>query len=114
MYICIKNYIMAVHSELKNIKYDYIVNLTIFYLDKYRTKEIKTLDQLIRCIKVEVPNLNVAYTFDETLWHPEKPELYQNLIEFKVQILNYIEYLPFRLMVNGGLDQNPIFFYTLI
>lgn len=94
---------------LKSITYDYIINLTKFFLEKYNKKEIKSLQQVLDIVCRRVPDIkDFAYIFDETIWVPDRPEWYKNLIEFKVAIGNSIEILPFRLKVDGGYEQKPI------
>jgi len=96
--------------ELKEIQYDYIVNLTKFFLEKKKTGELKSFEQVIHNIKTLVPSItNFSYKFDEEIWLPTEPELYNNLIEFKVQLYGTVEYLPFRLMLNKDYEQEPIY-----
>lgn len=96
--------------ELKSIQYDYIVNLTKFFLEKKRLGEIKDFDQLIHNIKTLVPAItNFSWKFDEEIWLPTERELYSNLVEFRVQLYGLAEHLPFRLMLNGGYDQEPMY-----
>ena len=90
---------------LKDIKYLYIVNLIRYFLVKYKNNEIKTIEQVVRCVTNEVPYTKISYIFDETIWQPYNPELYNNLIEFQIQLHGYIEFLPFRLKLNEQFDK---------
>jgi len=95
--------------ELRGITYDYIINLTKFFLVKYKEGEIKSFDQLLRCVKAKVPEiLNFSFKFDEEIWNPDTPEHYKALIEFKVQLKGLVEFLPFRLFLNKGFEQRAI------
>lgn len=95
--------------ELDEIKYKFIVDLAKFFISKYKTKELKSLDLVVNNIKAMAPFIQeIGYTFDESIWFPTKPKLYNNLIEFKVQLRGQIAYLPFRLYVNKGFSQKPI------
>jgi hypothetical protein len=97
--------------ELDKIKYDSIINFTKFFLEKLKEKELKDLDMVIRNVKNNCPYiLEMSYVFDETIWHPSNPDLYKNLIEFKVSLVGKASYLPFRLMIKEDLEcQEPIF-----
>jgi hypothetical protein len=94
--------------DLFDITYEYVVNLTKLYLEKYRDGEMN-LDKLSRVIQNIVPGIvTFSYKFNEEIWPPDKPELYENLIEFKVQLRGTYSYLPFRLMVKKGYNQEVI------
>ena len=106
-------------TELLDLQYEYIVNLTKFFLDKYNKKELKTLEQVLHNVKSQAPYLvNFNYIFDEGIWMPDNPELYQNLIEFRPQLRGAPSgsYLPFRLYIKKGYNQKPILLHpgTLI
>jgi hypothetical protein len=95
--------------ELNDIKYDFVINLTKFFVEKYRDGEIKKLDLIDRNVVQLAPFvLNFGHTFDESIWSPGKPEWYKNLIDFKVQLVGTLGYLPFRLFIKKGYDQKPI------
>lgn len=40
--------------ELKDVTYNYVVELTIYFLDKYNKKEINSLDIMMNMISVRV------------------------------------------------------------
>lgn len=101
--------------ELNEIKYYYVIDLTKYFLEKYKTGEIKDFEHLIRCVKSNAPFIqSFSYKFDEEIWLPSNPELYKNLIEFRVQLNSLIEYLPFRLMISRGSEQMPIFLNNMV
>ncbi len=102
--------------ELTDIKYDFVINLTKFFVEKYRDKEIRSIDLIDRNVVQLAPFiLNFSHTFDETVWPPDHPDWYKNLIDFEVQLAENGGYLPFRLFINKGYDQKPILLmpYTL-
>ena len=94
--------------DLHDITYEFVVNVTKLFLMKYRDGEI-TLDKLVSIVKSIVPSLlRFDYTFDESIWPPMEPELYENLIEFRAQLRRGDgSYLPFRLYVKKNYDQQP-------
>lgn len=95
--------------DLNSIKYDYVIELTKFFLEKYRDGELKKLHHIDRNVVALAPFVqNYASYFDETLWPPDKPEWNKNLIEFRVQLSGAVSYLPFRLFVKKGFNQKPI------
>jgi len=50
---------------LDNITYEYIIDLTKYFLEKYDSGEIKSLDQITNIVKSRVPSLmNFSYIFD--------------------------------------------------
>lgn len=96
-------------KELKEIKYKYVIDLTKYFINKYNDGEIKDLHSVIRNIKSLSKSIKeMTFVFDETIWLPDEPETFKNLIEFKVQLHNELEYLPFRLFINKGTEQEPI------
>lgn len=50
----------------------------------------------------------MSFVYDESIWFPDKPETHNNLIEFKVKLYNDLSYLPFRLFINKGTNQEPV------
>lgn len=96
--------------ELDEIKYNYAVELTKFFLEKYRDREIDSLDAVVRNVKrFNIAVMEMSYTYDESVWFPTMPETIRDLVEFKVQLSGSMGYLPFRLFVSKGYDQEPIF-----
>ena len=96
---------------LNDIKIDFVVKLTKFFLEKYRDGEVKNLDAVVRnVIAISGCVGDMAYTFDESIWPPSHPEWEKNLIDFRVRLNGQcIGYYPFRLFVNKDSDQTPIF-----
>lgn len=96
---------------IKEIDYNYIIELTKFFVTKYYDNEIKNLDSIISNIKYRVPSVKeMSYTFDESIWPPDQhDDVYYKLIEFRVQLVSELEYLPFRLFIDKGFDQETIF-----
>ena len=91
---------------MKNIRYRYIIEVTKYLLGQYKDNKINDLNQLVRIVKEQHPFiLDFDYVFDERLWHPDKPELYNNLIEFGVHLRGYAERMTFRLLKNKGCEQ---------
>jgi hypothetical protein len=65
---------------LNDIKYEYVINLTKFFVEKYRDGEIKDLNLIDKNVIAMAPFItNFKHTFDETIWPPTRPELYKNL-----------------------------------
>jgi hypothetical protein len=96
-------------SELNKIQYKFVMDVTRFFVDLYGKDEIKDFDQIIRNVKSQAPFvLNMGFTFDETIWFPIEPDTIRNLIEFKVQLNGKSSWLPFRLFINKGLNQEII------
>ena len=54
--------------------------------------------------------LNVSYIYDESIWLPNEPNNYNNLIIFKIQLMYNIEYLRFGLLFNEDSNQETIFY----
>jgi len=95
--------------ELKDIRYRFVVDLTKFFLEKYRTGELKDLGSVVQNVKSASDCVwEMSFVFDESIWTADKPELCNDLVQFNVQLKNTIEYLPFRLLVSGGFDQQPM------
>ena len=95
--------------DLNSIKYDFVIDLTKFFLEEYRKGTFKKLDMIDRNVVALAPFVqSFAHTFDESIWPPDKTEWYKNLIDFKVQLVGNVSYLPFRLFVNKGFEQKPI------
>jgi hypothetical protein len=96
--------------ELNEIKYKYIVDLTKFFIEKYKSGEIKNFEMVRRNVIALAPFiLDFGITFDETIWLPDDPNLYNNLIEFRVQLKGTIGYFPFRLFLKEGINQTPVY-----
>lgn len=96
-------------KELKEIDYNYIVDLTKFFITKYRDGELKDLNMVINNVKSRSNSVKeMSFVFDETIWPPDEHEWYRDLIQFNVQLLNDLSYLPFRLFISKGMDQEPI------
>ena len=95
--------------DLNSIKYDFVIELTKFFLEQYKNEDLKKLHHIDRNVVALAPFVqNYASFFDESLWPPDKPEWYKNLIEFRVQLAGSVAYLPFRLFVKKGFNQKPI------
>lgn len=95
--------------DLNEIKYKFVIDLTKFFIGKYNIGEIKDLDLVVRNVKSLSKFVKeISYVYDETIWFPDKPETYKNLIEFKVQLHNSFDYMPFRLFINKGANQDAI------
>lgn len=97
-------------KELNEIKYNFVVDLTKFFVGKYKDGEIKDLNLIIRNVMSSSKFVkDMAFVYDETIWLPDNPNAYKNLIEFKVQLQNEVCFLPFRLFIDKGANQEPIF-----
>jgi len=87
--------------ELKEIKYNYIVELTAYFLRQDKIHGKKELDMVVRRVKSQCPSIDqFYYIFDESIWFPLEPEAYNNLIEFQVQLSGIGEKFVFRTMLN--------------
>ena len=74
------------NMDITTIKYEYIIEIIKYYLDKLLSKDIKDLEQLIRIVKVEALFIqDLSYKFDEEIWTPNDPDLYNNLIKSSIQ-----------------------------
>lgn len=88
-------------NELNMINYNHIVELTKYFIEKYRNKEIKTIDGIIRGVLMYSSSIQeMDYVFDESVWQPIKPFDYNNLVRFRVCLNNQIGYLYFDLYLN--------------
>lgn len=95
--------------ELDEIKYNFVIELTKFFLDKYKTGEIKNLNAVVSNVKsISVFVKEIDFVYDETIWFPDQPETFKNLIQFKIQLSGNLGYLPFRLFIKKGKNQNAI------
>jgi len=95
--------------ELNEIKYRFVIDLTKFFVGKYHDGEIKDLNLIVRNVKSLLNFIKeMSFVYDESIWFPDKPETHKNLIEFKVQLYSDLSYLPFRLFINKGTNQEPI------
>lgn len=101
--------IKRINMELNEIKYRFVIDLTKFFVGKYNDGQIKDLNLIIRNVK-SLSNFvkEMSFVYDESIWFPDRPETNKNLIEFKVQLYNDLSYLPFRLFINKGTNQEPI------
>ncbi len=96
-------------NELDHIKYKFIIDLTRFFIGKYNNGIISDLDLVVNNVKSQVNFIKeMSFVFDETIWFPNHPETYKNLIQFNVKLHNTSHYLPFRLLINKGMNQEPI------
>jgi len=101
-------------KKLNEIKYQFVIDLTKFFIGKYNDGEIKELDSIVRNVMALSKFIvNMCYVYDETIWRPDEPESHKNLIEFKVQLFNEFCYLPFRLYINKGANQEAILLNNL-
>ncbi len=102
-------------EELNKIKYRFVIDLTKFFVEKYSNGEIKDLELIIRNVK-SLANFvkEMSFVYNEGIWFSDNPDTYKNLIEFNVQLYNEIEYLLFRLYINKGMNQEPIFIKNLM
>ena len=95
--------------ELRDITYNYIVELAKYFITVMKNTEQKEFALLVRRVKSKCPEiLNMGYVFDETIWPSNGDEKYENLVEFKIQLCGIIESVPFRLYLKKGQDQEVI------
>jgi len=94
---------------LSQITYRYIYDLTAFFLSHLKRKDKKEFDLLLTRVKSRVPHiLNFKYVFDESVWPPDGPELYNNHIVFMVQLNSQVEIFRFSMLVDNGMDQDMV------
>lgn len=94
---------------LNQITYRYIYDLTAFFLPHLKRKDKKEFDLLIRRVKSRVPHIsNFKYVFDESIWYPDNPELYNNHILFMVQLSSQVEIFRYSMLVDNGMDQDMV------
>lgn len=108
----LKNYLKMknIMNKLNEIKYNFIIELAKYFIEEYKDGYFKNFDVLIRSIKVTCSFVEeITFTFDESIWPPNKPELHNNLIVFKVKLINQLEYLQFGLLMNEDMYQETIF-----
>ena len=95
--------------ELRDITYNYIVELAKYFITVMKNTEQKEFALLVRRVKSKCPEiLNMGYVFDETIWPSNEMEKYENLVEFRIQLYGIIESMPFKLYLNKGQDQKAI------
>jgi hypothetical protein len=96
---------------LHEIKYKYIIDLTKYFLSLYRDGEIKDLSRLVSIVKSNANCIaGMGFVFDESIWPPNRPEYYKNLVLFDMKLKGSGNVLIFRLMIDKGIDQEPMFF----
>jgi hypothetical protein len=101
---------MSVKKNLKDFQYDYIINLTKYFLNVYKDGDIKSYEHIPKYVSKQVPGiLNYGVKFDEEIWMPDRPEDYKNLMQFKYQLYGTLEILSFYLRVNDDYNQTETY-----
>ena len=96
-------------KELNEIKYKFVIDTTKFFVSKYVDGDVEDFNQIINNVKSLCPFIKeMAFIYDESIWPSNKPNTHNNLIQFNVQFVNEIEYLPFRFLVKKGVEQDVI------
>lgn len=91
---------------LDNIAYRFVYDHTAFFLGQLKKKNEEEFDMLIRRVKSRVPSVHeMRYIFDETIWPPDSPELYGDLIRFHVRLINSITVFSFSMLISKGTEQ---------
>ena len=94
---------------LDRIAYRSVYDYTAFFLGQLKGKTKEEFELLIRRVTSQMPQIQeMAYTFDESLWPPDEPTWYNNLIMFRVQLISRIDYLIIRMAVDRGMDQELV------
>jgi hypothetical protein len=94
---------------LKELRYRYIYDVTAFFIGEIRGDfNDKEEELLVARIKSEFPRISdIKLTFDESIWYPDQPDLYGDLILFHVKLVNYSDYLRFFMRLSKGKNQEP-------
>jgi len=61
---------------------------------------------LVKRVKSRIPAImEMTYVFDESIWLPDQPELYKDLILFKVKLAGSLSVFTFPMVISKGADQ---------
>lgn len=91
---------------LNNIAYRSIYDHTAFFMGHLKGKNKREFDMLLTRVKSRVlAIMEMVYVFDESVWSPDQPELYDDLIMFKVKLQNSLSMFTFTMSISKGADQ---------
>lgn len=97
--------------DLTELRYDFIVELIRILIGKHKSREIKSLSQIIAITKSNAAFIqDITYVFDETIWLPDNPNAHKDLIQFNVQLRGQMEIMSFRYYLSKGANQSPIYY----
>lgn len=106
--------------ELENIRYKYITDLIKYYIynfkesfisDNYNKNDIyNMLNRIVDIIKnrdtIFISNIN--YTFDPSIWPPNEPLLYNNLIRFQFSFIGYPSYFNYDILLHDKIEDRKL------
>jgi len=91
---------------LDNIAYRSVYDHTAFFMGHLKDKSKKEFDMLLTRVRSRVPSImEMVYVFDESIWPPDQPKLYDDLIMFKVKLKNSLSMFMFYMSISKGADQ---------
>ena len=94
---------------LENVTYRYIYDLTAYFLGQLHAKDDRAFELLIKRVRSNCPQLGeMMYTFDETIWLPDQPELYGDLIKFQVRLKHRITIFSFYMLLSRKEEQEYV------
>lgn len=92
--------------ELEGINYRYTANLLKFFIGEHLDRKMFTdasdIDVIIENVKSLAPVQDITYTFDESIWLPDRPEDYESLILFGIKLTNSDTYASCYLYLKAG------------
>lgn len=72
-------------KSIREIEIDYINDLLIYHLRRYNLGKYKSLHRAIKSVRGRSKQIKeIDFTFDESIWLPENPEDYNNLIKIQL------------------------------
>lgn len=94
---------------LDSIAYRSVYDHTAFFVGQLKGKSKEEFEMLLRRVKSRVPAvLEMMYTFDESIWLPDQPELHGDLVKFHVRLTNSMSTFSFYMLVSKGADQELV------
>lgn len=88
--------------ELDGIKYRYTANLLKFFIGEYVEGRLESIEAIINAVAYINPSVSIQYTFDESIWLPDRPEDYKSLILFGIKLHNSDTYASCYLYLKAG------------
>jgi len=86
---------------LDGIAYRSIYDHTAFFLGELRDSSQRELEMLVKRVKSRIPAImEMTYVFDESIWLPDQPELYKDLILFKVKLAGSLSVFTFPMVIS--------------
>lgn len=94
---------------IEEIRYRHIYDATAFFLGKAKMPfDENERELLLRRLKTECPYItDQKCVFDESIWLPEHPYLYNDLVRFHFNTRNGVCVFSFAMLLSKGDDQEP-------